>query len=169
VGGVIPSSATLKRTLGRVLRTAAVLDRRGLRWLLNALSPAPVIVLVHRGRRSGRIYRTPVEALAVDPDRGELVVSPMWGEQSDWYRNVVAGGLIEISVGGRAGPTTWRHLSPQEKERALATYRRRHRAYSSMILQVLRHLQDLDGRSDVEVARALPMLALLDPTRSAHS
>jgi len=166
---MMPSSATLKRTLGRVLRSPAVLDRRGLRWLLNSLSPATVVILVHRGRRSGRIYRTPVEALVEDPHRGELVISPMWGERSDWYRNIVAGGLVEISVGGRSCLTTWRHLSSQEKERALATYRRRHRAYSSVLLPLLRHLQDLNGRSDEELARALPMLALRDPARPEQS
>ena len=59
------------------MRMPAALDRPRSRWLLNSLSPAPIVVLVHRGRRSGRIYRTPVEAVAGNPDHGELVIAPM--------------------------------------------------------------------------------------------
>src|SRR3989442_8116803 len=62
------------RVLGRTLRMPSVLDRKGTRWMLQALSLAPVIVLVHRGRKSGRLYKTPVEILVGDPKRGELVV-----------------------------------------------------------------------------------------------
>lgn len=54
---------------------------------MQALSPPPtVIVLVHRGRESGRLYRTPLSMLAEDPGREEVFVSPMWGRDCDWYR-----------------------------------------------------------------------------------
>lgn len=68
--------------------------RKGTRWLLQALSPAPVIVLVHGGRNTGKIYKTPIEVMFDHRERREFVVAPMWGRRSDWYRNVVAGGLV---------------------------------------------------------------------------
>jgi hypothetical protein len=48
------------RFFGRTVRIARVIDRKGTRWMLQALSPAPVIVLVHRGRQSVRVFKTPI-------------------------------------------------------------------------------------------------------------
>ena len=53
-------------------------------WLLP-----PWAVILHRGRRSGRQYRTPV--LAFKRDR-LLVIALLYGEKSDWLRNVHADG-----------------------------------------------------------------------------
>ena len=46
-------------------------------------------VVEHVGRRSGRGYSTPIAVRRVD---GGFVVSPAFGLQVDWYRNVVAAG-----------------------------------------------------------------------------
>src|SRR5215210_7522116 len=53
----------------------------------------PWAIIIQRGRRSGRAYRTPV--LAFRQDR-TLVVALLYGEESDWLRNLRAagGGLI---------------------------------------------------------------------------
>jgi deazaflavin-dependent oxidoreductase (nitroreductase family) len=61
-------------------------------WLLP-----PWVVICHRGRRSGRLYRTPVNAWK----RGRtLAVVVLYGEESDWVRNVLAGGGLVVR-GGR--------------------------------------------------------------------
>lgn len=60
-------------------------------WLLP-----PWAVILHRGRRSGRRYRTPV--LAFKRDR-LLVVALLYGEESDWLRNLRAGGGHVIRLG----------------------------------------------------------------------
>ena len=62
-------------------------------------------VIVHRGRRSGRRYRTPVNVFR-DGDR--YVFALTYGKDSDWVRNVVAAGGCEIETRRRtvqlAGP-----------------------------------------------------------------
>ena len=58
----------------------------------------PWAVLVHRGRRSGRVYRTPVMASARG---GRLRVKILYGEQSDWVRNLLAGGDRSSGVAAR--------------------------------------------------------------------
>jgi deazaflavin-dependent oxidoreductase (nitroreductase family) len=156
-------SPRLKRVLGRAMRMPAALDRRGLQWLLGALSPAPLVVLVHRGRRSARIYRTPVEVIVDDPERGEIVISPMWGEQSDWYRNVLAGGLVEVRRRGEGQQLEWRKLSEEDRREAISTYRGQHPVYSRLILRMLVTLHGLEGDPAAAVARELPMLALHPP------
>jgi deazaflavin-dependent oxidoreductase (nitroreductase family) len=61
-------------------------------WLLP-----PWSVIVHRGRNSGRVYRTPVDAFR----KGDtLAVVILYGEHSDWIRNLLAGGG-EVVRGGR--------------------------------------------------------------------
>jgi deazaflavin-dependent oxidoreductase (nitroreductase family) len=58
----------------------------------------PLAVVVHRGRRSGRKYRTPVVAFRV---RDGYVVSLPYGAERDWVRNVLAAGGCTLERGGR--------------------------------------------------------------------
>lgn len=56
----------------------------------------PWAVILHRGRRSGRRYRTPLFAFR----RGRtLVVALLYGEESEWLRNLRAGGGHVIRAG----------------------------------------------------------------------
>jgi deazaflavin-dependent oxidoreductase (nitroreductase family) len=150
------------RVAGRAMRTITVFDRKGTRWLLQALSPPPtVIVLVNRGRKSGRLYRTPVSILVEHRKRGEVVVSPMWSKNTDWYLNVVAGGLIEARLRGEAWQVEWRELDETERRAAGEAFRDAHPIYSRIILRTLVRLNGLDGDDHGEaVVRALPMLGL---------
>jgi deazaflavin-dependent oxidoreductase (nitroreductase family) len=56
-------------------------------------SRSPVALVKHRGRTSGKEYRTPV-LLKHHP--GGFVIALIYGRNVDWYRNVVAakGGTI---------------------------------------------------------------------------
>jgi deazaflavin-dependent oxidoreductase (nitroreductase family) len=154
-----PLSPRARRVIGRLMRGPAVLDRRGLRWALRVLSPAPVVVLVHHGRRSGRIYKTPVEVIDEEPG-GRIVVSPMFGRRSAWYRNVTAGGLVEVHRGASAEVVGWRELDAAERREALSRYRERHPLYSRLILRMLVRANGLDGDPFDAVAREIPMLSL---------
>ncbi|HEY3109246.1 MAG TPA: nitroreductase family deazaflavin-dependent oxidoreductase [Chloroflexota bacterium] len=58
-------------------------------------------VIAHRGRRSGKSFRTPV---VVRPTDDGFVVPMPWGEQTDWYRNVRAAGGCVIRWKGRDYP-----------------------------------------------------------------
>ncbi len=50
---------------------------------------SPVALVKHRGRTSGKEYRTPVLLKQV---RGGFVLALTYGNKVDWYRNVVAAG-----------------------------------------------------------------------------
>ena len=58
-------------------------------------------VIEHRGRRSGKVYRTPV---VVRPTGDGFIVPMPWGERTDWYRNVRAAGECVIRWKGRDYP-----------------------------------------------------------------
>ncbi|WP_130650426.1 nitroreductase family deazaflavin-dependent oxidoreductase [Egicoccus halophilus] len=55
-------------------------------------------VLTHVGRHSGRTYRTPIGAHAVE---GGYLVYLVYGSQSDWVRNVLAAGHARLRFEGR--------------------------------------------------------------------
>ena len=72
-----------------------VLLLAGTRWL-------PLYgVIEHRGRRSGKSFRTPVVAR---PTGDGFVVPMPWGEGTDWYRNVRAADGATIRWNGRDYP-----------------------------------------------------------------
>jgi len=129
--------------------------------MIQVFSPPPkVIVLINRGRKSGRLYKTPLSILDEDPERGEIVVSPMWGQNSDWYRNVIAGGLVEIHVRGETRQVEWRELNESERRRAGEAFVDAHPMYSRMIARTLARLNGLEGEPVEAAMRNLPMLGL---------
>lgn len=84
-------SLRLPRGLARVNRAVVNPIQRSYAWLLP-----PWAVIVHRGRRSGRLYRTPVNAYV----RGRrLAAVIMYGARSDWVLNVLAGGASVVRAG----------------------------------------------------------------------
>ena len=66
----------------------------------------PWAVIVHKGRKSGREYRTPVLAWR---SGGRLEVGLYYGERAEWVRNVLAAGGAGVVRGGR----TWRLGNPR--------------------------------------------------------
>ena len=79
-----------KRVTNRIQRLYA--------WLIP-----PWAIVIHRGRRSGRQYRTPILAFR----RGRtLVVALVYGEEADWLRNVrdVGGRVIRAGRTFMVGP-----------------------------------------------------------------
>jgi len=74
-------------------------------------------VVEHVGRKSGRRYAAPVAARRV---AGGFVISLAFGDQVDWYRNLVAAGGGTLRWRGRA----YRIGSPvpTERDTALAAF-----------------------------------------------
>ena len=55
-------------------------------------------VLIHRGRRSGRTFLTPLDAHQVD---GGYVFIVVYGADSDWVRNILASGDAKLRIDGK--------------------------------------------------------------------
>ena len=56
-------------------------------------------VVIHRGRRSGREYQTPVNVFAAEDG---YVLALTYGPDTDWVKNVLAAGGCELRTRGRA-------------------------------------------------------------------
>jgi deazaflavin-dependent oxidoreductase (nitroreductase family) len=86
----------------------------------------PWAVILHRGRRSGRAYRTPVLAFR----QGEtLVVALIYGEESDWLRNLRAAGGGQVVRGGRTYELGAPHVVETDAAAELSRLPRVARAY----------------------------------------
>ena len=71
-------------------------------------------VVVHRGRRSGKEYQTPVNVFATDDG---YVLALTYGPDTDWVKNIVAAGGCELRTGGRVVRLTAPRLFHDEARR----------------------------------------------------
>jgi deazaflavin-dependent oxidoreductase (nitroreductase family) len=55
-------------------------------------------IVNHVGRKSGRAYRTPINAFRTD---GGYIIALTYGSESDWVKNVLAAGSCELQTRGR--------------------------------------------------------------------
>jgi deazaflavin-dependent oxidoreductase (nitroreductase family) len=99
-------------------RWLARFNRHGTNRVLGPL--APILpwfgVVVHRGRKSGRLYRTPVN---VFPRPGGCVVALTYGPESEWVRNVLAAGGCQLETRGRTLALARPRLAHDPRRRAV--------------------------------------------------
>jgi len=73
-------------------------------------------VVVHTGRRSGRAYRTPVNAFRAPHG---YVIALTYGADSDWSKNVLAAGGCTLLTRGAAVPLTNARLVHTDRHPAI--------------------------------------------------
>jgi deazaflavin-dependent oxidoreductase (nitroreductase family) len=71
-------------------------------------------VVVHRGRRSGKEYQTPVNVFATEDG---YVLALTYGPDPDWVKNVLAAGGCDLLTGGRVVRLTAPRLFHDETRR----------------------------------------------------
>jgi deazaflavin-dependent oxidoreductase (nitroreductase family) len=71
-------------------------------------------VVVHRGRRSGKEYQTPVNVFATGDG---YVLALTYGPDTDWVKNVLAAGGCDLLTGGRVVRLTAPRLFHDETRR----------------------------------------------------
>lgn len=83
------------------------------------------LLLTHRGRKSGSIYRTVIEVVHYNPETRESVVVSGWGSRAEWYRNIQHSPPLEVDTGGKRYKPVFRELRPEEKYPVVVDYMRR--------------------------------------------
>jgi len=73
-------------------------------------------VVVHRGRRSGRVYQTPVNVFATDDG---YLLALTYGPDTDWVKNILAAGGCELRTRGRVVQMTAPRLYHDETRRGI--------------------------------------------------
>jgi deazaflavin-dependent oxidoreductase (nitroreductase family) len=78
---------------------------------------APMILITHKGARSGRTFTTPL-VYSRDGDRVVIVASKAGAPTNpDWYHNLVANPAVTVEIGTEKFQARARVTSGEERER----------------------------------------------------
>ncbi len=94
---------------------------------------APLVLVHHRGRKSGRQYVTPVMYLPADTDPDVIYVFGTRGgapSHPDWSRNLAAAGDGSVERGTDTYQVTVRELTGAERDRIYAEQARRYPGFA---------------------------------------
>jgi deazaflavin-dependent oxidoreductase (nitroreductase family) len=99
-------------------------NKVGLNRVTKRIAPwAPGFgLVVHRGRRSGRRYETPVN---VFPAEDGYVFALTYGPDTDWVKNVMAAGGCDLITRGHAVQLVSPRLFHDESRTAIRPFERR--------------------------------------------
>lgn len=108
--------------LKALLRVPVVVHNRG----LGGIFGQRLLIIEHRGRRTGRHYQSAVEVVAHD-DTPSWTVVAAWGGRPQWLANIEANAATAVAVAGhRYEHPTQRQLNPDAAYDVLAAYACRH-------------------------------------------
>jgi deazaflavin-dependent oxidoreductase (nitroreductase family) len=94
---------------------------------------APMVLLHHRGRKSGREYVIPTMYLRDDADENVINVFASKGgapTNPDWYYNLRAAGEASVELGTESYPVRVRELTGAERDRVYAEQARRYPGFA---------------------------------------
>ena len=94
---------------------------------------APMVLVHHRGRRSGQEYVNPMMYLATERGDGAIYVFASKGgapTNPDWYYNLTAAGAGTVELGTGTFPVTVRELHGEEHDRIYAEQARRYPGFA---------------------------------------
>jgi deazaflavin-dependent oxidoreductase (nitroreductase family) len=94
---------------------------------------APLTLVHHRGRKSGRDYVNPVMYMADegDPNRIYVFASKAGAPtHPDWYYNLLAAGAAEVEVGTETYQVTVTELTDSERDQVYAEQARRYPGFA---------------------------------------
>lgn len=164
MASLLPSKETIARSLRRLAAALAILYDLGLGRLLGHR----FLMVVHRGRRSGRVRRTILEVVSWDPERREAVVISGLGPNAGWRLNVLAGGAEEVWIGAERFAPRARPLEGEEAFEVFSDYERRNRLLMPLARPVVSKLAGFryDGSAPARrrLLERMPLLALRDAT-----
>jgi deazaflavin-dependent oxidoreductase (nitroreductase family) len=99
----------------------------------GAFEGAPITLVHHRGRKSGREYVSPMMYLAADDDGEAIYVFASKAGAStnpDWYYNLTAAGTGSVEVGTDAYAVTVDELTGDERDRVFDEQSRRYPGFA---------------------------------------
>jgi deazaflavin-dependent oxidoreductase (nitroreductase family) len=111
---------------------------------------APMVLVTHRGRKSGHQHVTPMMYLPDETDDSVIYVFATKGgapSNPDWYYNLTTVGEGSIERGTDSYPVTIREVTGDERERVYAEQARRYPGFA-------------DYAKQTEGIRTIPVLAL---------
>jgi deazaflavin-dependent oxidoreductase (nitroreductase family) len=116
---------------------------------------APMVLVHHRGRRTGHEYVNPMMYLAAERGDGSIYVFASKGgapANPDWYYNLTAAGAGTVELGTGTFPVTVRELHGEEHDRIYAEQARRYPGFAE-------YAEKTAGVRTIPVLELIPGLA----------
>ncbi|HEV2452223.1 MAG TPA: nitroreductase family deazaflavin-dependent oxidoreductase [Streptosporangiaceae bacterium] len=104
----------------------------------GAFEGAPLVLMHHRGRKSGREYVTPVMYLPDDTEPDVIYVFATKGgapTDPDWYHNLTAAGAGRVERGTETYEVTIREVTGPDRDRIYAEQARRYPGFAGYARQ----------------------------------
>jgi deazaflavin-dependent oxidoreductase (nitroreductase family) len=141
----------------RFFRLPVPLFRAGLGWLFGGR----LVLVEHRGRRTGRPRRSVVEVVARGRGTGAVTVASGFGGTADWYRNLRAHPQGVMRTGRKRIPVSAHAVPPERAAAIMVGYGRRHPRLTRRLARFMGF--EVDGTDDdfAEVGRSVPFLELV--------
>lgn len=119
------------------------------------------LMIEHRGRTSGTLYRTPLEVAGRYPERTEWIVTAGSGPMSDWYRNLQANGAEAVWVGSSRHPHPGvRFLDAAESADVMKVYESQHPKTAARLRGAMGVSFDGTDEGRIEMMDEIPMVSL---------
>jgi deazaflavin-dependent oxidoreductase (nitroreductase family) len=83
------------------------------------------LLLTTTGRKTGKTRHTPLE-YEYDPREDWYRISPGWGGNTDWYKNILKNPHVSVQVGRRRFDSVAESVPPQDVANYMMTVSRRH-------------------------------------------
>jgi deazaflavin-dependent oxidoreductase (nitroreductase family) len=127
----------LRRRPGRlallVFRLPLALYQRGWGGLLGGT----FLLLVHAGRKTGKLHQVVTMVLRYDPETREAIICSAWGKDADWIRNIRARPAVRVQIGRDSFTPQQRFLPDDESAAVVAEFRHRHPGRLRIISAIL--------------------------------
>jgi deazaflavin-dependent oxidoreductase (nitroreductase family) len=127
----------IRRQPGRLALAVFRLPLPLYRWGWGRLVGDTFLLLVHAGRKTGKLHSTVAMALRYDPETHEAVICSVWGPNTDWVRNIRVRPALQVQIGRESFTPEQRFLSEEESFAVAVEFRRRHPWRLRLITRVL--------------------------------
>lgn len=119
-----------------------------------------LLMIEHRGRKSGTRYTTVLEVAGRDPDGNEYMVTSGTGPRADWYLNILANGVEAVWIGSRRHHGTVRPLEPMESAEVFHRYELAHPRTAERLEETMGVSYDGTDDGRVDMMRKIPMVGI---------
>lgn len=126
----------------------------GMGWLIGWM----ILLLEHTGRKSGKLYATPLQYEQMD---GDYYVGAGRGPKADWYRNILADPRAHVRVGRLRFDCCAEPVTEPGRIADFLVYRLNHHPLMVGLMMKLHHLPMRPSRVQLEeLARSLAVVRL---------
>jgi len=132
------------------------------RWKLGFVFGERLILLSHRGRRTGQLHRTPVEVVEHDHKTHEFIVCSGTGPAADWFMNLQRAQAEAVQVRNRSWVPVQRFLDDREAATRFEVYEAAHPKAARRLLESMGNSYDGTDAGRIAMMAVMPMIAFSD-------